>query len=38
MVTALKGTGDVELLTYLPRIVLVPLIRLAIRTVEESPA
>jgi hypothetical protein len=31
MVTAIKGTGDVELLTHLPRVLLVPLMSLAIR-------
>jgi pimeloyl-ACP methyl ester carboxylesterase len=31
MATALQGTGDVELLTYLPRFLLVPLLGLAIR-------
>jgi pimeloyl-ACP methyl ester carboxylesterase len=31
MVTAIQGTGDVEALTYLPRFLLVPLMRLAIR-------
>ena len=31
MVTVLQGTGDVELMTYLPRLLLVPLVRLAIR-------
>jgi pimeloyl-ACP methyl ester carboxylesterase len=31
MATVLQGTGDVELFTYLPRFVLVPLLRLAIR-------
>jgi pimeloyl-ACP methyl ester carboxylesterase len=31
MVTVLQGTGDVELLTYLPRLALVPLVGLAIR-------
>ncbi|MEO8179517.1 MAG: alpha/beta hydrolase [Deltaproteobacteria bacterium] len=31
LVTILQGTGDVELLTYLPRLLLVPLLRLALR-------
>lgn len=31
MVTAIQGTGDVALLTHLPRILLVPLMRLALR-------
>ena len=31
MVTLLKGTGDVDLLTHVPRLLLVPLIRLALR-------
>jgi pimeloyl-ACP methyl ester carboxylesterase len=31
MVTALKGAGDVELMTYIPRVLLTPLVWLAIR-------
>ena len=31
MMTLLKGTGDVDLLTHVPRLLLVPLIRFALR-------
>jgi pimeloyl-ACP methyl ester carboxylesterase len=31
LVTILQGTGDVELLSYVPRLLLVPLLRLALR-------
>lgn len=31
MVTALQGTGDVDWLTYTPRMILVPLVRIALR-------